>query len=192
MTKRTCRILFILLLPILLGGCVAAAITGTAAGAAVAVDERTTGTVIEDQSIELKARQALADNEAIKENSHINVVSYNTVVLLTGEATTEAIRQQIVEAVRNVPKVSHVHNEISIAAPSSFMSRSSDSLLTSKVKTRLLAAKEVDGFNIKVVTDKGAVYLMGLTTREEAERATDVARRTGGVQKVVKLFQYTD
>lgn len=192
MIKRTCRIILILILPVVLGGCVAAAVTGTAAGAAVAVDKRTTGTVIEDQSIEFKARQALAENEEIKENSHINIVSYNTVVLLTGEATTEAIRRQIVETVREVPKVSHVHNEISIAAPSSLMARSSDSLITSKVKTKLLAAKDVDGFNIKVVTDKGAVYLMGLIPRDEAERATDVVRRTGGVQKVVKLFQYTD
>lgn len=192
MMKRTCRILFILILPIVMGGCVAAAVTGTAAGAAVAVDNRTTGTVIEDQSIELKAKQALAKNEEIKENSHVNIVSYNTVVLLTGEATSEAIRDQIIEAVRDVPKISHVHNEISIAAPSSLMARSSDSLITSKVKTKLLAAKDVDGFNIKVVTDKGAVYLMGLISREEAERATEVVRRTGGVQKVVKLFQYTD
>lgn len=192
MMKRTCKLLFILILPAILSGCIAAAVTATATGAAVAVDKRTTGTVIEDQSIELKAKQALARHEGIKDNSHINIVSYNTVVLVTGEATTEAIRDQIIETVRDVPKVSHVHNEISIAAPNSLMARSSDSLITSKVKTRLLAAKDVDGFNIKVVTDKGAVYLMGILSRVEAERATDVARRTGGVQKVVKLFQYTD
>ncbi|MEX2525482.1 MAG: BON domain-containing protein [Gammaproteobacteria bacterium] len=192
MMKRTCKLLFILILPAILSGCIAAAVTATATGAAVAVDKRTTGTVIEDQSIELKAKQSLAKHEEIKDNSHINIVSYNTVVLVTGEATTEAIRDQIIETVRDVPKVSHVHNEISIAAPNSLMARSSDSLITSKVKTRLLAAKDVDGYNIKVVTDKGAVYLMGLISREEAERATDVVRRTGGVQKVVKLFQYTD
>jgi len=192
MIKQYHRILFITILPIILGGCVAAAITGTAGGAAIAADKRTTGTVIEDQSIELKTKQALAKNEKVKENSHINVVSYNTVVLLTGEATTEEIRRQAVEIVRDIPKVTHVHNEIAIAAPASLMTRSSDSLTTSKVKTKLFAAKDVDGFNIKVVTNKGVVYLMGLIPREEAERATEVVRRTGGVQKVVKLFQYTD
>lgn len=192
MMTRYYRLLIVLLLPAILGGCVAAAVTATGTGAAVAVDKRTTGTMIEDQSIELKAKTALANDEEISDNAHINVTSYNTVVLVTGEAPTDAMRERIIDIIRNIPKVSHVYNEVSVAAPSSLMSRSSDSLITSKVKTRLLSAEDVPGLNIKVVTDKGAVYLMGLITREEAERATDVARRTGGVQKVVKLFQYTD
>ena len=192
MINRYLKILFVLLMPAVLAGCVAAAVTGTATGAAVAVDKRTTGTMIEDQAIEFKVKQALSAQEDLNESAHLNVVSYNTVVLLTGEAPSEELRQKAVEIVRDTPKVSHVHNEVSVAAPSSFMSRSSDSLITSKVKTKLLAAEDVPGLNIKVVTDKGAVYLMGLVTRAEAERATDVVRRTGGVQKVVKLFQYTD
>lgn len=192
MMKRCCRILLALIFPAILGGCVAAAVTATGTGAAVAVDKRTTGTMIEDQSIELKAKTALANDDEIDDNTHLNITSYNTRVLVTGEAPTDSMRERAIEIVRNVPKVSHVYNEVSVAAPSSLMSRSSDSLITSKVKTRLLGAEDVPGLNIKVVTDKGAVYLMGLITRAEAERATDVARRTGGVQKVVKLFQYTD
>jgi osmotically-inducible protein OsmY len=190
--KTNCRLLLLLLAIPLMAGCVAAAVTATAAGAAVAVDKRTTGTMIDDQSIEFKAMSAIADNKELSDNTHINVTSYNSVALVTGEAPTDEMRQQVIDIVRNIPKVSNVYDEISLAAPSSLMSRSSDSLLTSKVKTRLLASEDVSGLNIKVVTDKGAVYLMGLITREQGDKATDIARRTGGVQKVVKLFQYTD
>ena len=190
--KTNCRLYVLLLAIPLLGGCVAAAVTATAGGAAVAIDKRTTGTMIEDQSIEFKAMSAIADDKELSNNTHINITSYNNVALVTGEAPTEEMRQRVIDTVRNIPKVSNVYDEVSLAAPSSFMSRSSDSLLTSKVKTRLLANEDVSGLNIKVVTDKGAVYLMGLITREQGDKATDIARRTGGVQKVVKLFQYTD
>lgn len=186
------RLLLLLFILPLLGGCVAAAVTAVGAGAAVAVDKRTTGTMIDDQSIEFKAATAIANDKTLGDNIHVNVTSYNGMVLVTGEATSEALRDQVIEIVRNIPKVNHVYDEISIAAPSSLMSRSSDALLTTKVKTRLLADEKVSGLNIKVVTDKGAVYLMGLVKRAEADQATDIARRTGGVQKVVKLFQYTD
>jgi len=183
----------VILIPLfVLNGCAAVAVTGIAAGASVAVDSRTTGTIIEDQAIEFKAAQALSADDEIKEQTNINITSYNTAVLLTGETPTEALRQRAVELVRNVEKVSHVHNEITIAAPSSLMSRSSDTVITSRVKTRLLADREVSGINTRVVTEKGVVYLMGLSTRSQADRATDITRRTSGVQKVVKLFQYTD
>lgn len=186
------RIYLILVIALLLQACAAAVITGGAAGASIAVDKRTTGTVIEDQSIELKALKAFADNEDISSKSHLNVTSYNTIVLVTGETPNEELRQQAVNILTEIPKVTHVHNEISIAAPSSFMSRSSDSLITSKVKTKLLADKNVKGLGVKVVTDKGVVYLMGIVTREEADKATEIARQTGGVQKVVMLFEYTN
>jgi osmotically-inducible protein OsmY len=176
----------------ILHGCAAVAVTGVAAGAAVASDRRTTGTVIEDQSIELKAAQLISADEELDDKAHINTTSYNTVVLLTGEVPTEELRRRAVELVRNIPRVSHVHNEITIAAPSSLMSRSSDTVITSKVKTLFLADKEVSGLNTKVVTEKGVVYLMGLSSRGQADKATEIARTTGGVQKVVKLFQYTD
>jgi osmotically-inducible protein OsmY len=96
------------------------------------------------------------------------------------------------ELVKKVDKVTHVYNELTIAAPSSLVSRSSDSYITTKVKTQLFADKNVSGIQFKVVTEKGVVYLMGIVSRAEAEIATDIARQTGGVQKVVKLFQYTD
>ena len=164
----------------------------TAAGAAVAVDKRTTGTMIDDEGIELKAMNAIASNKELANNTHINVISYNNRALVVGEAPTDEMRQQAIDIVRSIPKVSHVYDEIIIAAPSSFMSRSSDTVITSKVKTRLLANGDVNGLDIKVVTEDGVVYLMGLVKREQGDKATQIARTTGGVQKVVKLFQYTD
>ena len=186
------RIVFYLVILLALQGCVAAVATTGVTGAAVAYDQRTAGTIIEDQAIELKASQAFYSDKEIDENAHVNVTSYNTVVLVTGEAPTEELINRIIELVRNIPKVSHVYNELTLAAPSSFTSRSSDSLITARVKTNLLILDNFDGTRVKVVTEKGVVYLMGLLIREEADRATESTRLTGGVQKVVKLFQYTD
>jgi osmotically-inducible protein OsmY len=177
---------------IFLNGCAAVAVTGVAAGASVASDKRTTGTVIEDQAIELKASESIFSDKELRESTHVNFTSFNTVVLVTGEAPTEAMRDKIINIVRNIEKVTSVHNEMTIAAPSSFMSRSSDSVITSKVKTKLIADKTASALSTKVVTEKGVVYLMGMLPREKADAATEIARTTGGVQKVVRLFQYTD
>ena len=189
------KLIFISLIPILLSGCAAVVIgAGAAAGATatIAHDRRTTGVFIEDGAIELKATKGFSADAEIKDSSHINVTSYNTVVLITGEAPSEDIRNRIVNIVREIPKVTHVYNEVTIAAPSSWTSRSSDSLITSKVKTNLLTLDDFDGTRVKVVTDKGVVYLMGIVTRAEADTATGETQHTGGVQKVVKLFQYID
>ena len=176
----------------LLGGCAAAVVAGGATGAAVAYDRRTTGTIIEDQAIETKTWQAFGTDKEINDNSHLNVTSYNTVVLVTGETSTEELRDRIINIIRNLDKVSDVYNEVTIAAPSAYVSRSSDSLITSKVKTKLLTLENFEGASVKVVTEKGVVYLMGLLSHEESDRATEAARKVNGVQKVVKLFQYTD
>ncbi len=176
----------------ILHGCVAAVIGGAATGANVAHDRRTTGTFIEDEAIELKSLKAFFNDKEINEQTHLNVTSFNTIVLVSGEAPTEELRQRVIKIVRNIPKVSHVHNEVSIAGPSSLMSRSGDTLITTKVKTKLIAEKNLDGTHVKVVTENGVVYLMGLLNREDADKATEIARQTGGVQKVVKLFQYSE
>ncbi len=186
------KVFIVLCIISILHGCAAAVVTTGATGAAVAYDRRTTGTFIEDQSIELKANQALYEDAEIRDNAHINVTSYNLVVLITGEAPTEEIIQKVTNIVKNIPKVTHVYNEITLAAPSALSSRTSDSLVTAKVKTNLLTNKDTDGLRVKVVTEKGVVFLMGLLTREESDLVTEVARKTGGVQKVVKLFQYVN
>lgn len=184
------KIFLLVLIITILNGCAAAVVTTGATGAAAAYDRRTAGTLLEDQSIELKAGNAFFEDKEINDNTHVNVTSYNQVVLVTGEAPTEELIQKIINIVKNIPKVKHVYNELALAAPSALSSRSSDSLITAKVKTSLLTNKETDGLRVKIVTENGVVYLMGLVTREEAEPITEVTRHVGGVRKVVKLFQY--
>ena len=188
------KLTFISLILLLLSGCTAVVVGAGAAGttATLAHDRRTTGTFIEDQAIELKAIKSFFSDKEINDSSHINVTSYNTVVLITGETPSEDIKNRIVNIVRDIPKVTHVYDELTIAAPSSWTSRSSDTLITSKVKTKLLLLKDFDGTRVKIVTEKGVVYLMGLLTRAESDDATRETQQTGGVQKVVKLFQYVD
>ncbi len=175
----------------LLNACAAIVVGGAATGANVAHDRRTTGTFIEDEAIELKSLKTLSDDKELSSQIHLNVTSFNTIVLVSGEAPTEDLRRQAIEIIRSIPKVSHVHDEITIAGPSSLMSRSGDTLITTKVKTKLIVEKNLDGTHVKVVTENGVVYLMGLLNREDADKATEIARQTGGVQKVVKLFQYS-
>lgn len=174
----------------ILQGCAAAAVTGAVTTASVAADRRTTGTYIEDEAIETKSRFTLIENKELNKKVHANFTSYNTAVLVTGEAPTEEDKQAVIDIVKSVEKVTHVYDEMAISAPSSFISRSGDTIITTKVKSKLIAAKDLGGIHIKVVTEDGIVYLMGIVTRVEADKATEIARRTGGVQKVVKLFEY--
>lgn len=190
--QKTGKGFLILLVLFALNGCAAVALGGAATGASVAHDSRTAGTVIEDQSIELKAGQALRNDEEIKDSANVNVTSYNLVVLVSGEAPNEAARERIINIVKDIPKVTHVYNELTIGAHSTLTSRSSDTLITSKVKTRLFGLENFEATRVKVVTEKGVVYLMGLLTKEESDRVTEAARRVSGVQKVVKLFQYIE
>ncbi len=187
--KRPYLLLFAIL-P-LLQGCPAAFFAGAVATGAVAYDRRTAGTVLDDQLIELKAMNRFYADEELSRKAHIGVVSYNNIVLLTGEAPTEELKRRAEAIVRSIPKVRGVHNEIRIAAPSSLAARSADAMITAKVKAEMVA-KGFDALRVKVVTSNGTVYLMGLVTHEEAEKATEIARQVGGVQKVVKLFEYID
>jgi osmotically-inducible protein OsmY len=176
--------------------CVIANLSGCSSGSEIPDDQtapgRTTGTVIEDQAIEMKATHQLAKNNDISDRTHINVTSYNTVALVTGEAPTEELHAAAIAIVRNVEKVSKVYDEIAIAGPSALTSRTSDTLLTGKVKTQLFGSKKVQATHIKVVTERGVVYLMGLVPKSQGEEAAEIARRVYGVQKVVKLFEYSD
>lgn len=176
----------------LLSGCAAAVIAGAAAGTAAVYDRRTTGTLIDDEFIELKAIDAIGKDQELHEQAHLNVTSFNNIVLLTGETPNETLRQRTTELVRNLPKVRKVHNEIVVAAPSSLLTRTGDTWITGKVKTALLNAQQLDAARVKVVTENGVVYLMGLVTRQEADAATEMARQVDGVQRVVKVFEYTD
>lgn len=182
-----------LLVPVvLLQGCAPAVVGGAATGASVAYDRRTTGTVIDDQGIEFKAAYALFNNKEIYDQSHINVTSYNGIVLLTGETPSESLKQKVTEEVKKIPKVRRIHNELAIAAPSALPSRSSDGWITSKVKAKMTTDERIDPFHVKVVTERGIVYLMGMISRAEADRAVNLVKNTAGVQRVVKVFEYID
>jgi osmotically-inducible protein OsmY len=177
-------------------GCAPVIIGGAAAtGGAVAYSRRSAGSFVDDESIELKTRLAILEEQDLNSQIHINIISYNGIVLMVGQAPTEELRARAENIVSRTPKVRMVHNEMSIAAPSAFMTRSSDTVITGKVKTSILGVTgdgDNDGLRTKVVTENGVVYLMGLLSRAEADAVTNAARKVGGVQKVVKLFEYTD
>lgn len=170
-----------------LPGCIPLAVTG-AAGTAMfmANDRRTTGMYIEDENIELKI---LAIKDSYKA-AHVNGTSFNRHVLLTGEAPDEATRSRVEADVRAISNVKEVTNEIQVAGSSSLASRGSDTLITSNVKTRMLNNPKFSATHVKVVTEAGTVYLMGIVTPEEGDAAVEIARTTSGVVRVVKVFEY--
>lgn len=174
-----------------LQGCAAPLIVGGAATTvAVASDQRTTGTMVEDQSIELKAYDFIEADGELARQTHVSVTSYNQIVLLTGQAPTEALRKRVAEYVLRIAKVRHVYNEIEIAAPSAAMARTNDGLLTTKVKAKLFTFKDLNANDIKVVSENGVVYLMGLVDRPTGDAVAEVVSTLAGVRKVVKLFEF--
>ena len=172
----------------LLGGCAPLLLGGAAGGSALVVtDPRTSGTQLEDQEIELKAVNR--GREIVGDAGHINATSYNRLVLLTGEVPSEADKASVEQSVTRIENVRRVVNELAVMGASSLGARSNDTLLTAKVKTSLIDAKDLMASTIKVVTERGTVYLMGIVTEREATRAADLARSVSGVQKVVRVFQ---
>ena len=165
--------------PLILGG----AMVGTAM---VAVDRRTAGTQLEDEAIELKAG---ARAREVSPAGHINVTSYNRMLLVTGEVPNETDRKVVEQVVSRIENVRSVVNELTIAGNSALGVRSSDSLISGKVKASFIDAKDLQAQALKVTTERGVVYLMGLVTEREASRASDVARTISGVQKVVRVFE---
>ncbi len=177
-----------------LAGCVPLVVGGAAAGVAVAHDRRTASAVLQDQLIEATLYDRLARDKDFGDDTHISVTSYNQIVLLTGEVPTRELGLRAAQYAREHEKVRQVHNELVISAPSSLASRSNDALITTAAKSSLLGV-DIEGFDptrVKIVTEAGTVYLMGLVTREEAEKVSDQVRRTQGVRKVVRLFELID
>jgi len=153
---------------------------------------RTFGAVIDDQSIETTATVNIRKTDPNLDLAHIVVTSYNGVVLLTGQVLNEELRVRAAQTAAAVKNVRVVRNELVVAENSSFAARSSDTLLTTKIKSKLLTAKNIKDSRVKVITENGAVFLMGLVTHAEADIASTVAQETDGVQKVVRLFEYVD
>lgn len=189
---KHCVILLLALAVGLTSGCAATAVGAGAAGVSAAVDRRTTGTLIDDEIIEVKAMTRFGEDTKLAEQAHLSLTSFNGITLLSGEAPSEALKERAGELVKGVRKVRHVYNELVVAAPSSVLSRSNDGYLSAKVKSAFLGAANITANHVKVVTEAGTVFLMGLLKQSEANAATEVARRVGGVRRVVKLFEYLD
>ena len=188
---RTLALLALLGLAPQLQGCVEMAVVGAGAAALAAGDRRSVGAQTEDTEIELRGESRISGRFGDK--AHINVTSYNRNVLLTGEAIDAATRAQAEGVVREIPNVRGVVNAIQVAGVSSYTARANDSYLTSKVKARFIDnGGSFSANQVKVVTEGSVVYLLGLVTHKEADAAVEIARTTGGVQKVVRVFEYID
>ena len=157
-----------------------------------ATQARTPGNFIDDGAIETLVRREVRKSDPGLKRAHLSVVSYNGIVLLLGQVDSESLKLRATESAGNIRKARKIHNEIEISGPISRVARSNDTWLTSKVKSRLVARRDIRGGRIKVVTENSVVYLMGLMTREHADNAVSVAQQVFGVQKIVKVFEYTD
>jgi osmotically-inducible protein OsmY len=153
---------------------------------------RTPGTVLDDEVLESVVKREIRASDPGFESAHLSVVSYNGVVLLAGQVATEKLKLAAERATQKIPKVRRVHNELEVSGPISFMARSNDSWLTTKVKSKLVANRDAPGRKVKVVTENGVVYLLGILPRDQADAAVDSARNVYGVQKIVKVFEYLD
>lgn len=190
MTVRVVPLLLLALISGSLQGCFPVVATGVGAGVMIANDRRTTETYIDDQKIESKAGELIG--QQIDSVMHVNVTSFNCQVLISGEVPDESTKAEIEKIVTGVDKVRNVANQLAVSPTSSLASRSNDALITSDVKLRFVNNNLFNADHIKVVTENGTVYLMGLVNHAEADAAADIASTTQGVERVFKIFEYLD
>lgn len=171
-----------------LSGCGALIAAGAAAGAMAVTDRRTIGAQTEDQGIEMKGATELS--AALGSAGRVSVTSYNRKVLLTGQVATEQDKQKAERVIAAISNVRSVHNEVQVLGAVSLSTQAADTAITARVKTALLNAEDLPADQVKVVTEAGTVFLMGLVTRREADRAAAVTSRVGGVQRVVTVFEF--
>lgn len=169
-------------------GCIPVIVGGTGMAVAMVSDRRSSGTYVEDEGIEWKANKWISDR--LGDKVHLNATSFNRKLLLTGEAFNEASRDEAGRVAASVENVREVVNELRVAPTSTFSARSNDSYISSKVKARFVDQKDFHIQHVKVVTEAGTVYLLGLVSQREGNAATEIARTTSGVQKVVRVFEY--
>lgn len=154
--------------------------------------ERTMGQQLEDESIETKAIVNIHAADEAFDQAHLVVVSYNGYILIAGQVHSEALKAQATEVVRKIRRVRRIYNELEVASPSSAITRTSDTWITTKVKSYLLGSSGIEGGRVKVITENGVVFLMGLATQAEADRVADTASGISGVQRVVRIFEIID
>jgi osmotically-inducible protein OsmY len=181
-------VLILPLLAVVLPGCIEMAAIGVGAAVMSAVDRRTTGAQVDDEGIELRATNRV--NERFGDKVHVNITSYNRSVLVTGEVADDKVKAEIEKIVTSTGNVRGVTNDLQAAGLASLTARAGDAGITGKVKARFLDSGKFNPLLVKVVTEASVVYLMGIVTETEAAAAVEVARTTGGVRKVVKVFEY--
>jgi len=187
--KPMVKLAAVISLTLLLQACAAAVVAGGASAVTSASDRRTLGSQIDDSSIVVKAERALEANKTLDEQAHINVNSYNGILLLTGQAPSQEMVDTATQLVQGIQGIKDVQNQIRIGNPISFTTRSRDSWITTRVKSLLVADKEISALNIKVITESGEVFLMGLVSSTEADKAVEIARHVNGVSRVIKAFE---
>lgn len=169
-------------------GCELAFVGAATAAYSIVEDRRTSATQVEDETIQVRAHSRV--NERFGDKVHVTVTSFNRLAVVTGEAPDAPTRDEVSKIVQSVPGVKSIANELQLAVPTSRASRINDEIITTKIKGRLIDSTKVSVAHVKVVTEAGVVFLIGLVTEQEAETAVEIARTTGGVHKVVKLFEY--
>ena len=187
------RLFAVIFLTLSLQGCIF--VVGAAAGAAaiaVVYDHRTIENTIQDTQLANGVANKIKTAANLRDESHIEVTAFNNVILLTGETPNPAWREQANSLAKSVAGNARVYNQITIQGPTSSLTRTSDSWLTTKIKAQMLTIEDLKSSSIKVVTENGTVYLIGTVTRQQADTAVDIARQVSGAQKVIKIFQYTN
>lgn len=177
---------------IFLQGCVAAVIGGGAVAAKVATDPRTTGTQIDDETLEFKVENAVEKDAQIKAEGRVNAVSYNGRVLLIGQVPNSDVKDTATALAKGVEGVNEVYNELTVSPKISFAQISKDSWLTTQVKSKMFVDGRVKATDIKVISENGEVFLLGNVTQSQANAAADIASKISGVKKVIKVFKYLD
>jgi osmotically-inducible protein OsmY len=177
---------------LLLNACSTLIVGGAATGVAASQDRRSIKTQLADEKTELKALKALFNNDELWKDCNIKVISYNSLILIVGQAPTLTLKEKANQEILKIAKVSKVHNQIKVAAPVSFFASRNDDFLTTKVKSSMLFTKAFPSMKIKVITENSEVYLMGLVTKKEADKAVEIARNISGVKRVVKVFEYIE
>jgi osmotically-inducible protein OsmY len=189
MKKIRFQLLVVLsLFAVSLQGCVEMAVVGAGGAALSIVDRRTAGVQVDDEGIELRATNRVS--ERFGDRVHVNITSFNRSVLVTGEVPNAQTKDEIEKLIQGVPSVRGVTNDLQVAGGASLSSRASDTTITGKVKARLFDSGKLNPVHVKVITEASVVYLLGIVTDGEANEAVEVARTTGGVRKVVKVFEY--
>lgn len=191
LNKQFSRLILLLLLSFNLSACVSALLAGVAiATVDIIHDRRTAGEYVDDNTIELTARNYLLSSNELRAAAHVKPTSWNGILLITGEIDEEGIKQQVITRLRAIDGVRQLVDETTITGKTALLSRTNDAWITTKVKSGLLIKTGLDANRVKVITTRGSVYLMGIVTESEAEKATEVARGVRGVARVVKVFEY--